>query len=776
MGPDAIEIRIHGIVQGVGFRPNVFRLARHHDIAGTVTNTGEGVFIRAQGLNRNLKAFINALKEDVPALARITGFDVRRLDHPLECSSFSIEASSSGQVKSALVSPDVSICDDCLRELFDPDDRRYLYPFINCTNCGPRYSIIRSIPYDRPNTSMGPFIMCEECDREYHDPMDRRFHAQPDACWECGPRLSWHKTGGEKIAASDVIEQAVRALSEGRIVALKGLGGFHLAVDACNDRAVSQLRQRKGRPHKPLAIMVEDLEKAKKNAWISSQEARLLSSRERPIVLLKSREGSPLSPAVSPGIGEVGIMLPYTPLHYLLFRHPGCPDALVMTSGNLSGQPICRDNSEALEKLGHIADYFLLHNRDIVTRVDDSVARVAAGRVRLLRRARGFAPAPVRVPWHLSRALACGPEMKNTFCLSRGHNAFLSQHLGDLQGLENLEFFEETVKHLSSLLEITPEFFVCDLHPDYLSTRYARAGQKPVRQVQHHLAHAAAVVAEHGLVRPVIAIVMDGTGFGTDGTIWGGEIFQLDPQNWGMKRLARLLPMPLPGGDMATKEPWRMGMAALFSALGPDGVTERALPPALRAVESMRRNAIMQMIRSGVNTPATSSAGRLFDAVAAILGVRLENTYEAQAAMELTSLALKASAGENDFKCPAPASESPFANTAPGKPMDLDWRPLLRMVILRFMEKQVPPELVALEFHINLVRLISSAVQHFSRVSGIKTIVLCGGCMNNRLLLEGLFRKLAEMDLELYSGEYVPVNDGGISLGQVVAGGTRPCV
>ncbi len=771
---DTVEIEIHGIVQGVGFRPNVFRLAKRYGIVGTVKNTGEGVIIQAQGRNDKLRAFEKAVQGEAPPLARITEFITRPLAHRLECTSFSIDSSRSGSEKTALVSPDVSLCVDCLRELLDPSDRRYLYPFINCTNCGPRYSIIRSIPYDRPSTSMRPFVMCSSCDREYHDPMDRRFHAQPNACWECGPRLFWHDARGEEIPVEDPIEHAVEALAQGKVVAMKGLGGFHLAVDACSDQAVALLRERKGRPHKPLAIMVKDLEAAGRFACLGELEKELLTSRERPIVLLQKRRGSGLSEGIAPNIAQVGIMLPYTPVHHLLFHHRDCPDALVMTSGNLSGYPLCKDNHEAVEKLKGIADYFLFYNRDIVTRVDDSVAMVVAGRPRLIRRSRGLTPSPVQLPWQLPEVLACGPELKNTFCISRGKEAFLSQHIGDMQGIENLDFFEKTVEHLKALLEVQPEVVACDLHPDYLTTRYARKLPLPLVQVQHHLAHAAAVMAEHGVDRPAIALVLDGTGYGLDGTVWGGEILLVDPGNWNLRRLARLRPMPLPGGDAAAREPWRMALSALWTAFGLCGLGEGNLPSSLLEIEESRREVLSQMIKTGVNTPMTSSCGRLFDAVAALLGVRFYATYEAQAAMEIVTLALEACSGDNDLE--TSGLEARLLQV-PGSPdlLELDWTPLVREIV-GGLGKGVPPSLIALGFHQQLVGLLCTGVWHFCQTSGIKTVVLGGGCMQNPLLLEGLIREFTRLGLEVHSAETIPANDGGISLGQAVIGGSTPCV
>ncbi len=772
-GQKIIELRIQGIVQGVGFRPHVFRTARHLGIKGTVANTGEGVVIVAQGPSDRLRSFVSALSKNAPPLAKIDSLEQKDLGNQPGFKSFSIIPSSAGKERSTLVSPDMATCNDCLRELFDPKDRRFNYPFINCTNCGPRYSIINSLPYDRPNTSMRAFRMCPVCKKEYNDPLDRRFHAQPNACWSCGPRLSWHSSEGTRLEVKDPVKEAARALAQGKIVAIKGLGGFHLACNALSDKAVSRLRMRKSRPHKPLAVMVRDLERAGLIAEISRQEERLLYSSERPIVLVKKKRGGPLSQFISPNIDSVGIMLPYTPLHHLLLNHSICPEALVMTSGNPCGQPICKDNQEAIDKLGDIADYFLLHDRDIVTRVDDSVIRFMADAPRMIRRSRGFVPSPIPLKTELKMALACGAFLKNTVCISRGNQAFLSQHIGDLEYYEAQGLFEEVIEHMKLLFEIQPELVVLDLHPDYPSTRYGQGLGIQTAMVQHHLAHAASVIAEHQIGEPLMGVIMDGTGLGTDGTIWGGEILYVDPRNFHWQRLAHLRPFPLPGGDKAAMEPWRVACSALLTTFGDDGLDKRILPGALSEISEETRNLLSQMIRSGINCPKSSSCGRLFDAASALLGTRLYSTYEGQGAMEIMTLALSVYSRDNIFKSLAEKCTS-FNVTVSSPCLELDWTPIFKD-ILRQMKKGLPRSQIALNFHIGIIAIFASAVRHLSNKTGIKTIVLSGGCFQNLILLEGLIEILDGFGLKSFTNQRVPANDGGISLGQALVGGMKTC-
>ena len=766
-----VEILVRGIVQGVGFRPFIYNLACRFGISGTVANTGDGVVIRAMARSDELASFVDALGHQPPPLARIVAIEQRPLTAPLPAGSFTILESTAGTGATTAIPPDIAICDHCRRELLDPNDRRSHYPFINCTNCGPRFTIVETIPYDRPKTSMKVFTMCPDCEREYRDPANRRFHAQPNACQVCGPRLFWHGRDGEMIACADPIPAAAIALQQGKIVALRGLGGFHLAVDATSPQAVAILRQRKGRPDKPLAVMVPDIDTAAADFQINDEERRLLLSPEHPIVLLRPRRQGRLAANLATGIDVVGIMLPYTPLHCLLFAEKTCPPALVMTSGNVSGAPICTANDDALQRLAAIADFFLLHDREIVTRVDDSVCRVINGRARLLRRARGYVPAPLTVPWQLPPILGCGGGLKSTFCLGRERTAVLSQHIGDLFNLESLTFYTESIRHLQRVFEITPEIVACDLHPDYLSTRYAEDLSLPLYRIQHHHAHAVAVMAEHGISDPVLAIVMDGTGYGPDDTIWGGEFLRADLTSF--TRLGRLSPLPLPGGDRAAIEPWRMAIAALHILFGEDVFSPSLLPPALAQVPRDHREAIVAMIKNSFNTPLTSSCGRLFDAVAALLGVRQYMSYEGQAAMELEALAAgsASSTWKNELSA-ALSTPLPQALVMEQQKMEISSEEFVRMIV-HALHKGENPGQIALNFHFLLIRSITELTQRLVEQTGIRRVVLAGGCMQNRLLLEGLLHVFRHNELEVYTGEAVPINDGAISLGQTIIGGLQ---
>ena len=661
---------VSGVVQGVGFRPFVYNLAVQHGLAGFVGNDSSGVFVEVEGLTEAIAAFRAGLVEQAPPLAHVERIEEEAVE-PLGETSFIIVPSQALTSRSTLVSPDVCVCDACLAELFDPSDRRYRYPFINCTHCGPRFSIIRDIPYDRPKTTMAAFVMCKACQAEYDDPTNRRFHAQPNACPVCGPqvRFEWSASipsgGGwdlQDLSDEGPIESARRVIAQGGIVAVKGLGGFHLACDASNDAALATLRDRKGRVDKPFAVMARDLATARAIAHVDDEEAALLTSRARPIVLLRKRAGSPLSDLVAPGNYLVGVMLPYTPLHYLLLgAYPSdgsdfsdssdsltsdplqpatCnlqPATLVLTSGNLSDEPIVKDDDEARERLAPLADAFLLHNREIYARCDDSVIRVFEGKELPVRRSRGYAPFPVKLPFSLPTTLAVGGELKATFCLTRDDHAFMSQHIGDMENLETLDAFEQAVEHFKSIFRARPERIVSDLHPRYLSSRWAAEhadGLQHVR-VQHHHAHIAAVMAEHGLDgrSPVIGFSFDGTGYGTDGAIWGGEVLLADYR--GFRRLAHLAYIPLPGGDAAIKRPYRIALAHLWAA----GVPWTPDLPPVDACPEAERRVLLRQLEAGINTVPTSSMGRLFDAVAALAGIRQTVTYEAQAAIEMEAFA-----------------------------------------------------------------------------------------------------------------------------------------
>lgn len=766
MNQQGVELKVCGVVQGVGFRPFVHRLASECGFSGTVVNCGDGVVIRLTPPLFHFDRFLKGLMEDLPPLARITSLQEKKVNDFPPAVGFSILPSEKAGSAGTMVPPDVALCDECLQELLDPNDYRFLYPFINCTNCGPRFSILESIPYDRLKTSMKVFPMCERCEQEYHEVTDRRFHAQPNACRQCGPSLSWHDRQGCLLTCDDPIAEAVLALNQGKVVAICGLGGFHLAVDAASEESVTALRDRKGRKAKPLAVMVPDVDTARQLCLLSLSEEELLLSRQRPIVLLQKRQNNGLAPSLAPGIDLLGLMLPYTPFHHLLFRDTRGPRALVMTSGNRSNEPICTANADAVEKLSGIADNFLLHNRDIVTRLDDSVARVICDRPRMMRRSRGFVPEGVVVGQPLPEIISCGAELKNTFCLTRGNEAFVSQHIGDLSSHENLIFFEESVTHLQNVLETKPVAVVCDMHPDYLSSGFARVLGLPIYKVQHHHAHAVAVMVEHGLDDETYAVVLDGVGLGEDGTLWGGEVLQAGLTSYA--RLASLEQLLLPGGDMAAREPWRMGLAALWQAYGPEEM-DKNMPPSLAAVPLYTRTVLTEMMAGRINCPLTSSCGRLFDAVAALLGLRHKCDYEGQAAMELETLARQAM---RDGLGEMVKKEEQFSVEIYEEQDRLVIRSssMIR-ALLKSLAKGQDPALLSMLFHRWLIASFRSIVEEVGKRLGKKKVVLSGGCLQNAVLLSGLCRELEQVGFVVFSGERVPVNDGGISLGQAVVGG-----
>lgn len=761
-GNETVEILVRGQVQGVGFRPFVYRLAKRFEIRGSVANNGDGVVIRAMATKDALSAFIQAVIAEAPPLARIAGIESRPFKAGLKYTNFSILESEKGRDMFAHIPPDVATCPRCLGELDNPKDRRYRYPFINCTDCGPRYSIIESVPYDRERTSMRAFKMCDDCQSEYHNPGDRRFHAEPNACWKCGPSLGWHGKDGEKIETDAPIREAIIALKQGKIVAVKGLGGFHLAVDASNEEAVACLRDRKGRPSKPFAVMAADLETAGLICEINALEVEALTSPARPIVLLRRRKDTGLAPNLAPGIREIGVMLPYTPLHHLIFTFPDAPRVIVLTSGNLSSEPIAKGNNEALKRLSGVADFFLLNDREIINRLDDSVVRIIGGKIRLIRRSRGYAPSPILLGFEHPQMIGMGGLLKNTFCLSKGRSAILSQHIGDLETPEAIDFFEEAIGRLKLMFEIEPEAAACDLHPDYPGIRYAKGLGLPIYPVQHHHAHAAAVMAEYGLKGPCLSVILDGAGLGPDLTIWGGEVLLTDLYDF--RRLGRLGHLLLPGGDRAAREPWRMAMSAVFSAFGKDGLWDAA-PPSLSAISSEKRTSLASMVINHVNTPLTSSCGRLFDAIAAILGICLTADYEGQAAMELEAVSWDARDEKRLRNYPIEVLEQDGI-------LIIDHTVLIKS-ILKDLTDAVPSSMIGMSFHIWLIKALCLIVERLSKKTGIKEIALGGGCMQNKILLEGLIKGLGEIGLTTYIGEAVPANDGGLSLGQLVIGGAR---
>ncbi|MEW6185885.1 MAG: carbamoyltransferase HypF [Thermodesulfobacteriota bacterium] len=745
------HVSIQGIVQGVGFRPFVYHQALTGRLTGFVTNTSQGVELEIEGEETAVSHCLQTLQNSPPPLARITAFKASPL--PLvNDPRFTIRESTPLAERSALISPDMATCDDCLRELRDLQDRRYRYPFINCTNCGPRYTIIRDIPYDRPKTTMAEFVMCRQCASEYHSPDNRRFHAQPNACTECGPRLFLHDGQGILLEPRDPIEECARLLGEGYIVAIKGLGGFHLAVDAVREEAVQKLRAKKHREEKPLALMARDVNKIGAFAWVDDEESEILESGERPIVLLLKKEPNLIAPSVAPGNRYFGVMLPYTPIHHLLMDYGF--SALVMTSGNLSEEPICRENEEAFRRLKGIADYFLIHNREIYLRSDDSIVQKVGGRLRQIRRSRGFVPVPIFLKEPVSPVLACGAELKNTICLTKGDRAFLSQHIGDLENLETLDFFTQTVDHLKRILQIEPEIIVYDLHPDYLSTRYA-LGQKGVTLigVQHHFAHMVGCMAEHGLDEKVIGLSLDGTGYGLDGCIWGGEVLVGDLSSF--ERKGHLAYLPLPGGARAIKEPWRMAVSYLYQAYG-ERLWEVPLP-FLKKLDRSKVETILQMIRRGINSPLTSSCGRLFDGVAALIGLRDTVAFEGQAAMELEMIQGK----EEENPYPGEISQE--------KGVCLIHPSTIIKGVVDDLWKGVSVPSISRRFHLTLMEKMARVCRMIRDETGLEKVVLGGGVFQNRTLLAGLEKRLTEEAFKVYSKALVPCNDGGIALGQAVA-------
>lgn len=749
-----LRISVRGVVQGVGFRPFVYRLATRYHLKGWVCNTSGAVRIEVEGEKDTLGRFLDDLRAQAPPLARIE--EVTSTYHPpVGYPCFEIRHSIAQEGEYQLVSPDIATCDPCQKEIFIPSDRRYRYPFTNCTNCGPRFTIIEDIPYDRPKTTMRSFQMCPECQREYDDPLNRRFHAQPNACPHCGPTVELTDSTGSPVPGGDALATASRLLREGNILAIKGLGGFLLACDATNDLALKVLRQRKRRPFKPLAIMVSTLEDVRRYCLVSKEEKDLLTSPQCPIVLLRKKADSPIPSLVAPNLDYLGVMLPYTPLHHILLRETGLP--LVMTSGNLREEPIAKDNEEALARLRGLADFFLLHNRDICARYDDSVTMVEGGNPQLVRRARGYAPYPVRLPFKTKQVLACGAEVKNTFCLIKDEYAFLSQHIGDLENAETLEHFEDTIELYKRLFRIEPTVVAHDLHPDYLSTKYAQelASTSPnirLVRVQHHHAHIVSCLAERGVQGPVLGVAFDGTGYGSDGCLWGGEFLVADYR--GFHRLGHIEYIPLPGGAAAIERPYRMALSYLFRLLGEEALDWNL--PLMELVDAREVEAVKKQLQRNFNSPLTSSCGRLFDGVSALLGIRGRVDYEGQAAIELEMVAQ--------------------AGVETGYPFSIIERQGMSVVLLSGLfeavtsdlKKRVPKPIISGKFHYTLAQMIGRMCQLLRAKTGIAQVALSGGVFQNRLLLRLAMAALAEASFTILIHREVPANDGGISLGQAV--------
>ena len=759
-----LHIVIRGAVQGVGFRPFIFRLATEMGLTGWVRNNTEGVFLEVEGRKDVLDTFLLRIQPEHPSLAFIQSLEPTFLD-PAGYKHFEIRASTGG-TKTAFILPDIATCPECLREIFDTNNRRYLYPFTNCTHCGPRFSIIESLPYDRPNTSMRFFPMCAACRAEYENPADRRFHAQPNACPDCGPHLSLLNARGDVLQTHHKALLAVsEALRSGRIVAVKGLGGFHLMVDARSEGAVDRLRRRKQREEKPFALMFPTLGAVKVVCRVSDLEERLLRSPEAPIVLLHkkppdhSQDKILNNPVLAPGNPYLGVMLPYTPLHHILLEALDFP--VVATSGNLTDEPICFDEREAVVRLNGIADLFLVHNRPIVRHVDDSIARIMMGRELVLRRARGYAPLPIlfhsssHSDKHTRAILAVGAHLKNTAALSVGNTAYVSQHVGDLETVAAYETFQQVIKSFAYLYDQTPGIVACDMHPDYLSTLYASETGLPIQQVQHHVAHVLACMTENQLSGNALGVSWDGTGYGTDGTIWGGEFFLISGNQ--CRRVAHFLPFPLPGSDRAVREPRRSALGMLYGIWG-DALFERSDVTLKNAFNENEWTLLRQMLSRNVRTPLTSSAGRIFDGIASLCGLRHISYYEGQAAMEL-----EFAAGSDD---PAQPYSYQLKDTASsgGTSIIIDWRPVV-LEILADKENEKTVANISARFHQTLADIIGAVANQY----GERRIVLSGGCFQNKMLTEQTIKHVQKMGFNPYWHQRIPPNDGGVSLGQLAA-------
>ena len=756
------RIRVSGVVQGVGFRPYIYRLATEERVTGKISNDTAGVTIEIEGAPVRVETFLTRLPLERPPLSFISSVQVEEVPCEGDDQFTIVKSDVRGHVVTQIPA-DAATCDDCLKEVLDPANRRFRYPFTNCTNCGPRFTITRKIPYDRPQTSMAKFRMCPACQAEYDNPLDRRFHAQPNACWDCGPQLWLTGPDGKRIESNDPLSDAIGKLAAGEIVAIKGIGGFHLAVDATNSDAVVRLRQRKHRYGKPLAVMFRDLASAR--AYCDCGDAEnLLTGVQRPIVLLEKRKDSNIAEPVAPGIPWLGAFLPYAPLQHLLFAD-GRLNALVMTSANLSEEPIAIDNDEALSRLREIADAFLFHDREILQRCDDSVVSIVSGKQQILRRARGYVPLPILLPAASPPLLAVGGHLKNVFCLASGSNAYQSQHLGDLENLTSLEFFGEALEHLKRTFEIEPKFIAHDLHPRYMSTQWAMQQSLPLIAVQHHHAHIVSCMAENSITDPVIGIALDGTGYGTDGNVWGGEV--LLSTHSSFERFAHLENVAMPGSAAAIKEPWRMAFGHLLAALG-----EEAFSPEMARIlgaTEKEMKLLARMVERRVNSPLTSSCGRLFDAAATVITGRRVVDYEAQAAIELEGLATY---GEH----------LAMADGYPIYPVEGDWnmkQPSTLNVaemwtsLLADKREGIGPAKMSMRFHVGVAAAYVRLAVLARKVSGINAVCLSGGVFHNALLHELLHRGLRDENFEVYSQSIVSPGDGGISYGQAVVSAAR---
>lgn len=747
----------------MGFRPFVFRLATALGLTGWVINSSQGVVIEIEGDTDLLNSFLLSVEKEKPALAVIQSLEVLYLD-PVGFSGFEVRKSDAAGAKTALILPDISTCPECLAEIVNPANRRYLYPFTNCTHCGPRFSIIRQLPYDRPNTTMAGFPMCDRCRAEYTDPRDRRFHAQPNACPVCGPHAKFRDVHGNTIAShNSAIPAAARAIKDGFIVAVKGIGGFHLMADARNEAAVNRLRQKKHREHKPLAMMFPSVAEIETCCHVDGLEKRLLKSPESPIVLLRARKNAPggkmqIAPSAAPGNPYFGIMLPYTPLHHILMSELGFP--VVATSGNISEEPICIDDQEAFDRLGQVCDFFLVHNRPIARHVDDSIVCVRMGRQQILRRARGFAPLPIETKCAVRNCVAVGAHLKNTVALPVENNVFVSQHIGDLESPKAFDAFKKVIADFQSLYDAPATRIAADLHPAYLSTQFARDTGLPVIGIQHHYAHVLSCMAENHVAAPVLGIAWDGTGFGPDGTIWGGEFLKIEEDAY--ERAGHFRTFSLPGGETAIREPRRSAIGLLYEIFGDGLFADKSLRP-VAAFSDQDLQILPAMIKKRINTHVTSSLGRIFDAVAAILDLYQYSRFEGQAAMALEFLADQILT--DDFyplELIAPESRAKSEK----KSLIVDWEPMIKGILSDISEGRSVAAISA-KFHNSL----SEAAVQVARNIGEKRVVLSGGCFQNRYLTEKTVARLTDSGFAVYWHQRVPPNDGGISLGQAVGAG-----
>ncbi len=754
----ARQIFITGVVQGVGFRPFVYKLARSFNLAGTVCNTGRGVLVQVEGLPPNVERFIVALQAGPPALARVEHCEITSCP-PRGWADFTIMHTRGDATGESMVPPDTATCPNCCREIMEPSDRHYSYPFTNCTNCGPRFTIVKSLPYDRPGTAMSAFTMCSACTTEYHDPANRRYHAQPIACPDCGPSIRLMDRHGVVLEGNWLVETK-RLLGAGKIVAVKGLGGFHLACSGVDTVAVQLLRQRKRRPARPLAVMCRNMAVVRKHCHVSAEEEALLCSPAAPIVVLQRKASSTLPWLLAPGLNTIGVMLPYTPLHLLLMQNG--PAVLVMTSANRSDLPLVKDNEAALIELYDVADYFLLHDRDIINRCDDSVVQLADGQTQFLRRSRGYVPQPIAVwrgsagaAWQEITVLGAGGDMKNNFCLIKAGRAYLSQHIGSVDVREGAENYQASLAGFSRLIKAQPLVAGYDLHPGYHSSRMARALVPNAIAVQHHHAHMASCMAEHGLEGQVISVILDGTGYGTDGCIWGFEVLRggyLDyAREWHLQYI------PLPGGEQAVRNPWVTAVAYLVTALGERGsAVAKKLFPALLSEIAI----IDKMLQAGINSPLASSCGRFFDAVSALLGVCRVNTYDGQAAVELGELV----SASSQACCPRPAL-NPYPFTLHRGTIETG---ATMAALVEDLEQGLAPAVIAQHFHDTIISMVLQAVEQVRSQSGLERVVLSGGCWYNRYLLTAVNKILGEKGYQVYRQIKIPTGDGGISLGQAM--------